>query len=78
MSTRAWISIAVGGAGIVMASVASALLVRVERLADAPIIRPDLHPSIGHNIQGPSVIKVPDWVNEPLGAYYLYFADHKG
>jgi len=61
-----------------MASVASAQSVRVERLADAPIIRPDLHPSIGHNIQGPSVIKVPDWVDEPLGGYYLYFADHKG
>ena len=52
--------------------------VRVERLLDAPIITPDLHPSIGVNIQGPSLIRVPDWVSEPLGAYYLYFADHKG
>ena len=52
--------------------------VRVERLLDAPIITPNLHPSIGENIQGPSVIRVPDWVQNPLGAYYLYFADHKG
>ena len=52
--------------------------VRVERLADAPIIGPGLHPSIGENIQGPSLIRVPDWVADPLGAYYLYFADHKG
>ena len=52
--------------------------VRVERLLDAPIIRPDLHPSIGENIQGPSLIRVPDWVEDRLGAYYLYFADHKG
>ena len=52
--------------------------VRVERLLDRPIIRPDLHPSIGENIQGPSLIRVPDWVPDPLGAYYLYFADHKG
>ena len=51
---------------------------RVTRLLDAPIITPDLHPSIGHNIQGPSLIRVPDWVPEPLGSYYLYFADHKG
>ncbi|MEZ4572814.1 MAG: hypothetical protein R2849_21345 [Thermomicrobiales bacterium] len=29
------------------------------------------------NIQGPSLIRVPGWV-EPLGRYYLYFADHKG
>ena len=52
--------------------------VRVERLLDAPIITPDLHPSIGVNIQGPSLIEVPDWVEDRLGRYYLYFADHKG
>ncbi len=51
---------------------------RVTRLIDAPIIGPDLHPSIGDNIQGPSLIRVPDWVDSPLGKYYLYFADHKG
>lgn len=51
---------------------------RVQRLVDAPIIGPDLHPSIGTNIQGPSLIRVPDWVTNPLGRYYLYFADHKG
>ena len=53
-------------------------MVRVTRLHDAPIITPDLHPSIGVNIQGPSLIRVPEWVQEPLGTYYLYFADHKG
>ena len=52
--------------------------VRVERLLDAPIITPETHPSIGANIQGPSLIRVPDWVENPLGRYYLYFADHKG
>lgn len=51
---------------------------RVTRLHNTPIITPDLHPSIGHNIQGPSLIRVPDWVSKPLGSYYLYFADHKG
>ena len=30
------------------------------------------------NINGPSVIKVPDWIENPLGKYYLYFAHHKG
>ncbi len=44
---------------------------RVTRLIDAPIITPDLHPIIGDNIQGPSFIRVPDWVNSPLGEYYL-------
>jgi hypothetical protein len=52
--------------------------VRVERLLDAPIVTPDTHPSLGSNIQGPSLIRVPDWAEAPLGRYYLYFADHKG
>ena len=51
---------------------------RITRLLDSPILTPDLHPSIGENIQGPSLIRAPDWVKTPLGNYYLYFADHKG
>lgn len=51
---------------------------RATRLVDHPIIAPETDPSIGHNIQGPSLIRVPDWVENPLGKYYLYFADHKG
>ena len=50
----------------------------VERVGDSPIIFPELDSSIGTNIQGPSAIRVPDWVEKPLGNYYLYFADHKG
>ena len=50
----------------------------VRRLVDRPIISPDLHPSIGRNIQGPSLIRVPDWIEDRRGDYYLYFADHKG
>ncbi len=52
--------------------------IAVQRLADGPIIGPELDPSIGVNIQGPSLIRVPDWVEGRLGRYYLYFADHKG
>lgn len=51
---------------------------RIQRLLDAPIITPELHSSIGENIQGPSMIRVPDWIESRLGEYYLYFADHKG
>jgi hypothetical protein len=51
---------------------------RVTRLANGPIIGPALHPSIGTNIQGPSLIRMPDWIEDRLGVYYLYFADHKG
>lgn len=49
-----------------------------ERCTDQAIIHAGLDASIGDNIQGPSLIRVPDWVSNPLGKYYLYFADHKG
>lgn len=72
------------GLGLILALIgadavaADATKIRIERLVDAPIIGPGLDPSIGVNIQGPSLIRVPDWVRDPLGKYYLYFADHKG
>jgi hypothetical protein len=44
-----------------------------------PIVTPDMLPGDeGANINGPSLIRVPDWVPRPLGRYYLYFAHHKG
>lgn len=52
--------------------------IKVTRLLEGPIIYPELDASIGTNINGPSLIRVPDWVPRPLGRYYLYFADHKG
>ena len=30
------------------------------------------------NINDPSLIRVPDWIKNPLGRYYLYFAHHRG
>jgi len=51
---------------------------RVTRLGDGPIVGPDTDPSIGVNIQGPSLVRVPSWVPHALGRYFLYFADHKG
>lgn len=53
-------------------------VVTAVRLLDRPIISPNLDSSIGPNIQGPSLIRVPDWAPRRLGKYYLYFADHKG
>lgn len=55
-----------------------AIGVTVTRLANNPIITPELDARMGSNIQGPSLIRVPDWVENPLGKYYLYFADHRG
>ena len=54
------------------------IAVRVERLLEGPIIDAFTDSSIGTNIQGPSLIRAPAWLEAPLGQYYLYFADHKG
>lgn len=51
---------------------------RIERMPGNPIITPSSSPAIGDNINGPSLIRVPEWVTNPLGRYYLYFAHHKG
>lgn len=48
------------------------------RFPENPIIHVGLDDDIGHNINGPSLIRVPDWVPFPLGKYYLYFAHHEG
>ena len=53
----------------------------IRRLGDGPIIHPgtkDATDAMGTNINGPSLLKVPDWLPEPLGRYYLYFGHHGG
>ncbi len=51
---------------------------QLQRFNVNPIIYPGLCPSIGNNINGPSLIAVPDWLPDPLGRYYLYFGHHNG
>lgn len=48
------------------------------RLSSHPILDPSSHPSVGDNLNGPSLIRAPEWVERPLGTYYLYFAHHQG
>jgi len=50
----------------------------VTRMGDGPIIIQNMDDLMGGNVQGPSLIRVPDWIENPLGKYYLYFADHRG
>lgn len=52
-----------------------------KRLENNPVIYPNmlgLEGKLGENINGASVIKVPKWVENPLGKYYMYFAHHHG
>jgi hypothetical protein len=51
---------------------------KVRRFPENPIIQPDMDPRMGDNVNGPSLIRVPDWIERPLGRYYLYFAHHDG
>ena len=48
------------------------------RLKQNPLITQQMSPRLGDDINGPSIIRVPRWVKNPLGRYYLYFAHHKG
>ncbi len=50
----------------------------VQRLSERPIIDYASSSTLGDKINGPSIIRVPDWLPNPLGAYYLYFAHHNG
>jgi hypothetical protein len=52
--------------------------IRVTRLSWQPIISADMNSYVGSNVNGPSLIRVPDWVLNPLGRYYLYFGHHSG
>ena len=48
------------------------------RFAENPLVVPASSDTLGNNINGPSLIRVPDWVDHRLGRYYLYFAHHGG
>jgi len=53
--------------------------VAVRRFAENPLIRPEMLPGKdGANINGPCLLRVPEWVERPLAKYYLYFAHHGG
>ena len=52
--------------------------IRIQRSKHNPIVRPDMDDRLQANINGPSLMQVPEWIENPLGRYYLYFAHHQG
>ena len=54
------------------------MTIRIERLPGNPIIRPGMDARMGDNINGPSLVRAPSWIDRTLGRYYLYFAHHDG
>ena len=63
---------------LLLASLAFAQAPRAVRFSQNPLITQQMSARLGDNINGPSLIRVPAWVEHPLGRYYLYFAHHKG
>jgi hypothetical protein len=70
--TRLWLAAAcISGTALCQTPVA-------RRFPENPLITVATSKSLGDNVNGPAVIRVPSWVEHPLGRYYMYFAHHKG
>jgi hypothetical protein len=71
-------ALAIGVLAIQWQLSAQAPAVAVTRLASNPMVTVNSSSTLGGNVNGPSMIRVPDWIEHPLGKYYLYFANHRG
>jgi len=78
ITRRGAILLAALSGGLANRAMGSERRIGVRRLVDRPIIAPGMDARMGPNIEGPSLIRTPDWLPGRLGRYYLYFADHKG
>jgi hypothetical protein len=56
----------------------AAQAIRATRVSQNPLLTVDTSTTLGGNVNGPTVIRVPDWVERPLGRYYMYVANHMG
>lgn len=55
--------------------------IEVERFRTNPLISQENGQNPGRtywSVNFPTVIRVPDWVDNPLGRYYMYFSSHHG
>ena len=50
--------------------------VTATRLPQNPLITINSSSTLGDNVNGPAIIRVPSWIERPLGRYYMYFAHH--
>src|SRR5262245_57775413 len=73
------VGVAVAGLAVLVAAAQPApVTIRATRLPQNPFITLSSSKTLGDNINGPSIIRVPSWVDHPLGRYYMYFAHHMG
>jgi hypothetical protein len=52
--------------------------IHATRLPQNPLVTVNSSKSLGDNVNGPTIIRVPSWIEHPLGRYYMYFAHHMG
>ena len=64
--------------GLCQEAVCSAANPVAVRFPQNPLITLQTSKTLGDDINGPALIRVPEWVKQRLGRYYLYFAHHKG
>jgi len=67
---------AAGGGDVAIAQ--SPAFAIVKRVAQNPLITVKRSPTLGTNVNGPTVVAAPPWISRPLGRYYMYFANHMG
>ncbi len=67
-----------GGLLLLTAALCAAAEPQAIRFRQNPLITQQMSPTLGDDINGPSVIRVPSWIPHPMGRYYLYFAHHRG
>lgn len=48
------------------------------RLDANPLVTVRSSPSLGDNVNGPTVVRMPSWIANPPGRYAMYFAHHMG
>lgn len=65
-------------AAFLLASTLQGAAISAVRFSENPLITVSSSPSVGDNVNGPSIIRIPPWIKKPLGRYYMYFAHHKG
>ena len=79
-ATGACLAAILGSSGVApgVMPVHAEIRVAATRLATNPLVTLASSPTLGDDIDGPTVVRVPPWIEHPLGRYYMYFAHHMG
>ncbi len=74
----AGLTVAAALAATGLSAAAPAARITARRFTQNPLLTIRTSPTLGDNVNGPAIVRVPTWVERPLGRYYMYFAHHMG